>query len=56
MKKIGIIILAVIILAWIAALTLVFQVIEFFVGVILFLVAIFFMGYLYKTVEDRLDK
>ena len=55
MKKIGIIILAVIILAGIAVLTLVFQVIEFFVGAILFLVAIFFMGYLYKKVKDKLD-
>ncbi len=55
MKKVGIIILAVIILAGIAALTLVFKVIEFFVGAILFLVAIFFLGYLYKTVKDKLD-
>jgi len=55
LKKIGIIILAVIILAGIAVLTLVFQVIEFFVGAILFLVAIFFMGYLYKKVKDKLD-
>ncbi|CAM4080017.1 hypothetical protein [Gillisia limnaea] len=55
MKKIGIIILAVIILAGIAVLTLVFQVIEFFVGAILFLVVIFFLGYLFKKVKDKLD-
>lgn len=55
MKKIGIILLAVVILAGIAVLTLVFQVIEFFVGVILFFVAIFFLGYLYKKIKDKLD-
>lgn len=55
MKKIGIIILSVVILAGIAALTLLFQVIEFFVGVILFLVAIFFLGYWYKMIKDKLD-
>ena len=53
MKKIGIIILEIIILAGIAVLTLVFQVIEFFVGVILFFVAIFFLGYLYKKAKDK---
>ena len=55
MKKIGIIILAIVILAGIAALTLLFQVIELFVGIILFLVAIFFLGYWYKMVRDKLD-
>ncbi len=55
MKKIGIIILGIIILAGIAVLTLVFQVLEFIVGAILFLVAIFFLGYLFKTVKNKLD-
>lgn len=55
MKKIGIIILAVIILAGIAALTLVFKVIGFAVGAILFLVAIFFLGYLFNKVKNKLN-
>ena len=55
MKKIGIIILAVVILAGIAALTLLFKVIEIFVGVILFLVAIFLLGYWYRAIKDKLD-
>lgn len=56
MKKIGIIILAIIILAGIAALTLVFQVLEFFVGIILFIVAVFFLGYLYSKAKDKLEE
>lgn len=55
MKKIGIIVLAIVLLAVIAVLTLIFQVIEFFVGAILFIVAVFFMGYLYSKAKDRLD-
>lgn len=55
MKKIGIIILAIVILAGIAALTLLFQVIEFFVGIILFIVAVFVLGYLYSKAKDKLE-
>lgn len=55
MKKIGIIILGIIILVFIVVLTVVMEVLEFFVGGILFLVAIFFLGYLYSKVKDKLD-
>lgn len=55
MKKIGIIILAVVLLALILVLTLVMEVIEFFAGAILFIVAIFFLGYLYSKIKDKLD-
>lgn len=55
MKKVGIIILGVVILAVILALTLVFEIIEFFVGAILFVVAIIFLGYLYNKVKNKLD-
>ncbi|MEH6682211.1 MAG: hypothetical protein V7724_16830 [Sediminicola sp.] len=55
MKKIGIIILGIVILALILVLTLVWQVLEFFVGAILFVIAIFFLGYLYSKVKDKLD-
>ncbi len=55
MKKIGIIILGIIILAFIVVLTVVMEVLEFFVGGILFLIAIFFLGYLYSKVKDKLD-
>lgn len=55
MKKIGIVVLAIVILAVIVVLTLVLKVIEFFVGAILFIVAVFFMGYLYGKVKDKID-
>jgi len=55
MKKIGIIILGVIVLALILALTLVFQVLEFVVGAILFIIAIIFLIYLYFKVKNKLD-
>lgn len=55
MKKVGIIILGVIILAVILSLTLVFQIIEFVVGAILFVVALIFLGYLYTKVKNKLD-
>ncbi|MFO7720048.1 MAG: hypothetical protein R6W85_06375 [Gillisia sp.] len=54
MKKIGIIILAVIILAGIAVLTLVLEVIGYILGAILFLVAIFFLGYLFNKIKNKL--
>lgn len=55
MKKIGIIILAIILLPVILVLTLVFEIIEFFVGAILFIVAVFFLGYLYNKAKNKFD-
>ncbi len=55
MKTTGIIILGIIILILIILLTLVFQIIEFFVGAILFVVAIIFLGYLYNKVKSKLE-
>ncbi len=55
MKKVGIIIIGVIVLALILTLTLVFQVLEFVVGAILFVVAVIFLIYLYFKVKNKLD-
>lgn len=55
MKKIGIVVLAIIVIAVIIVLTLVMEVIQFFVGAILFIIAIFFLGYLYSKAKDKLD-
>lgn len=55
MKKIGIIILAVIVLALIAILTLVMEVLEFFAGAILFVVAAIILIYLYNKVKNKLS-
>lgn len=55
MKKVGIIILAVIVLGVILALTLVAQILEFAVGAVLFLVAAGVLFWLYHKVKDKLD-
>jgi hypothetical protein len=55
MKKVGIIILGIIVLALILSLTLVFQILEFVVGAILFVVAIIVLIYLYFKVKNKLD-
>jgi len=55
MKKVGIIILAVIILGVILALTLVAEILEFAVGAVLFFVAAGILFWLYSKVKSKLD-
>lgn len=55
MKKIGIIILGIVILALILILTLILEVIEFIAGTILFFVAAIVMIYLYRKVKDKFE-
>ena len=54
MKKIGIIILGVIILGIILVLTLVMEVIEFFMGAIFFVLAIIIIIYLFNKAKDKI--
>ncbi len=55
MKKIGLIILGIIILGAILVLTLVMKVIEFFMGAILFVLAIVVLLILYFKVKDKVS-
>lgn len=55
MKTVGIIILGIIILVIIAVLTLVFEILQFFVGAILFVVALIVLGYFYFKIKKKLD-
>lgn len=54
MKKIGIIILGVVILGLILVLTLVMEVLEFFLGAIFFVLAIIVLIYFYNKVKDKI--
>ncbi|MGE5943625.1 MAG: hypothetical protein ACM31G_04720 [Flavobacteriales bacterium] len=54
MKKIGLIILGVIILGAILVLTLVMEILEFFVGTISFVLALIVLIYLYNKVKDKI--
>ena len=55
MKKLGLIILGILILGAILVLTLVMKIIEFFMGVILFVLAVVVLIYLYTKIKDRLS-
>ncbi len=54
MKKIGLIILAVVILGSILVLTLVMEVLEFFAGAIFFVLAAILFIYLFNKVKNKL--
>ncbi len=53
MRKVGLIVLGVIILGAILVLTLVMEIIEFFMGGILFLLAIVVLIYIYTKIKDK---
>ena len=55
MNKVGLVILGIIILAVILVLTVVFQILEFVVGAILFVVALGVLIYLYFKIKNKLD-
>lgn len=55
MKKIGLIILGIIILGAILVLTLVMEIIEFFMGAIFFVFAIVVLIYLYNKIKDKIS-
>ena len=55
MEKFGLIILGIILLGAILVLTLVMKIIEFFLGVILFLLAIVLLIYLYTRIKNKVS-
>ncbi|WPR75983.1 hypothetical protein [Algoriphagus sp. NG3] len=55
MRKFGLIVLGVIILGAILVLTLVMEIIEFFMGGILFLLAIVVLIYIYTKIKDKVS-
>ncbi|REG77591.1 hypothetical protein C8N25_1405 [Algoriphagus antarcticus] len=55
MKKLGLIVLGIIILGAILVITLVMEIIEFFMGAILFVLAIVILVYLYNKIKDKVS-
>ena len=55
MGKFGLILLGIIILGAILVLTLVMEIIEFFMGAILFVLAFVIFGYLYSKIKDTVS-
>lgn len=55
MKKLVLIILAIIVLGVILALTLVAEILEFAVGAVLFVVALGVVGWLWFKIKDKFD-
>lgn len=55
MKKIALIVLAIVVLGIILVLTLVAEILEFAVGAVLFLVAAAVLFWLYHKIKDKLD-
>lgn len=55
MKKLGIIILAIVVLGVILALTLVAEILEFAVGAVLFFVALGILAWLWYKIKEKFD-
>jgi len=55
MRQLGLIILGILILGAILVLTLVMNIIEFFMGAILFVLAIVILIYLYTKIKDKVS-